>query len=441
MELELFNDELEKSLLSLLIQNGDRIFDVATKLKPEMFGSEPHRNIYRAMYNIQTRGLDVSAHLVVDDLRRQDLLDRSGGMDYIEYITRQTFNVGHLNEYVRKIQNFYKRRELLNINNQIPNLLSNEERADEVIARLDVKLNDLVSSLGSSDTFLIGDYVDETIEQIAERIKNPGIPGISTGISELDLFTGGLMPGDLWTVGARPQMGKSATLLHILKYVAMNGVGAIYFSEEMNRQQLIERALSSISNVPFQKIRFGNLDEEEFEKVSNADKLLKDIPLYIDTNYAADPQYVVSTVRKHKQLYDIKVVGIDYIQLLVERNADSTALLGNASRAFKLMSNELQVTTIMLSQLNRECEKREDKRPLLSDLRQSGNLEEDADIMAAIYRDEVYVPNSPETGKMEVILRKQRNGPIGTIMVNFDKDTVRIRDQRKAQSWDSLLKV
>jgi replicative DNA helicase len=208
----------------------------------------------------------------------------------------------------------------------------------------------------------------------------------------------------------------------------MQGIPCLLFSQEMSQRALNERLISMIAEVDHQKIRLGRISDDDFSKIEEAKELLKTIPLYIDSSFFITVDEIVAIIRKHHQLYGIKVVGIDYIQLIVDRGGDATAELGRASRLLKLISNELSITTVIISQLNRDVEKRDNKRPLMSDMRQSGNLEEDADIMAALYRDEVYVENSPDAGKMEFIIRKARNGPIGTIILNFNKETVNLYD-------------
>ena len=231
-------------------------------------------------------------------------------------------------------------------------------------------------------------------------------------------------------------MGKSAWLAKTLLNVTRQGAPCLLFNKEMNMTGIIERWLSIASGVAFQNIKFGQLSLEQYNRIKHIRKLFEKYPIYIDNNFMGEIDYVTSTIRKYHQLHGVRVVGLDYIQLLVERGEDDTRELGRVSRQLKLVSNELGLSAIILSQLNREVEKRDNKRPMMSDLRQSGNLEEDADIMAALYRDDVYVMNSQFANTIEFIIRKSRNGPIGTMMLNFEKETVNVYDETGVVNWE-----
>jgi replicative DNA helicase len=304
-----------------------------------------------------------------------------------------------------------------------------EKNDPSVVISRTSKFLDSLSIIGSHEEVVyIGDIVDTTINQIRERAKNPGVQGITTGFPTIDRDTTGYCPGELWYIGARPSMGKTTFLHRSLLEIAKTGVPVLLINREMYLNNVTERLLSVISRVPFHNIRSGFLADGEMPRLEMSSKLLQELPIYIDNNWTGDENYLLSTVRKYHQLKKIRIVGIDYIQLLVPRSDESLQELGRLSRSLKLLSGELGITVIVLSQLNRKVEERPDKRPQMHDLRQAGYLEEDGDYMIGLYRDEFYRANSPDAGKVEFIFRKARNSIPDTYILNFDGATVTIYD-------------
>lgn len=432
---EVLNNDIEVAFLSALLINSYEIAAVRGQVKPEMLASVFHQHIYRAMCLLADKALATDDVMVATVMRDNKTLDLIGGMVYLEYLKQKNGNPKNLQEYCMRIQDNYKVRYLQTINSRLPDVLK-KRNVNEIISQLSGELNKLVSSVGGADTILLTDALDDVLLKIEYRMAHPGIEGISTGFGEIDMCTGGLLPGEIWYIGGRPSMGKSAWLAKTLLNVAMQGAPCLLFNKEMNMTGIIERWLSIASGVPFQGIKFGQLNSEQYEKIKHIRKMFEKYPIYIDNNFMGEIDYVTSTIRKYHQLHGVRVVGLDYIQLLVERGEDDTRELGRVSRQLKLVSNELGLSTIILSQLNREVEKRDNKRPMMSDLRQSGNLEEDADIMAALYRDDVYVMNSQFANTIEFIIRKSRNGPIGTMMLNFEKETVNVYDETGVANWE-----
>lgn len=426
MKSDIFNSDIEIAILNILLKNGYEIFNVFPQVTPDMFSAEPHRVIYRAMAEVAKRGYDSDKLLVREELIAKDILPMAGGEKYIDEMFAREYNRKSLAEYIQKLQTAYKTRELLALNARIPRYLENPYKVDSVISELNKKLNNLVSSVGTPDVSLVSDSVDEVIQEIIKRRESPGIHGISTGFPDVDALTGGLTGGNVWYIGGRPGMCKTVSLTKIEMNVGRQGIPTLLFNREMKRNDMIERMMASISGVPLSNIRQGTLTDAELKKITELREIMKSLPFYIDNNFSGGIDYIIAIIRKYHQLYGIKVVGVDYIQLLVERDVDATQNLGKASRQLKLLASELDITILIVSQLNREVEKRENRRPLMADLRQSGNMEEDADIVIAMYRDEVYNVNSPAAGKLEFIIRKSRNGPIGTVILDFDADTVNL---------------
>lgn len=422
------------AVLGTFLANGYEVYNYAKDLKPDMFDQEAEKFIYAAIHECSLQGLEPNPLVVSQILRNKNLLHRAGGEAYLNALLDVKQPVKNMSMLVDKVQNDYKLRRLLEINAKLPGYIENSSHVNEAISKLHIALEDMVSEVGSPDVSKLSETIGGTIEMILERRKNPGIRGISTGIADVDNFTTGFNPGEVWYVGGRPGHGKSALLLKLSLNVAKDGNGILIFNREMGVNDINERIVSIISQVPLQDIRLGKVTEEQIGPLQRAEKIVENLPIYIDNSFTRGVDYIIATIRKYHQLYDIKVVGVDYIQLIVERTTESVHLLGAASRAFKLLANELGITIIILSQLNREVEKREDKRPIMSDLRQSGNMEEDADIMIGLYRDEMYLPNSPAAGTLEFLIRKSRNGPTGIVLLRFDGETVNITDN-KLDRW------
>lgn len=283
-------------------------------------------------------------------------------------------------------------------------------------------IEEIESMRGVDDTSHIGEILDSVLKNIEEKSLNPGIPGISTGFSNLDEVLGGYIPGSLIYVGGRPGQGKSAFAINSALRVAEK-YPVLIVSREMTAEQLGIRMASILSEVPIAKMQFGSgLTNEDKDRIKQAASYLRTLPIYFDEDMGRPFYAILDNIKKKVKEDGVKVVFIDYIQLLAERSADSTHELGRISRKLKLLAVDNNVTIVALSQLNREVEKREDKRPRPSDLRQSGNMEEDGDVVMFIYRDEVYNSNSPLAGKMEIIVTKNRPlGRVGTVMLEFDQ--------------------
>ena len=421
-------NEVDETFLGILLHNGDYIYNIIDKVTPQMLDGEPNQVIYRYMVRLAKNGIDISRVLLKNELLKDGVYTSVGGDGYIDYLMIKGNNVGDsLSAYVDEVVENYKRRELIRFAVRLQKLANQDSTS--TISRASKFLNQLsVTGGNTEDVVLLGDVIDTSLERIVERSKNPGIQGITTGFSKLDKHTTGYGPGEMWFIGARPSMGKTAFLLKSLLSTAKSGNPALLINREMYIGNLTERLLSMESGISHTRIRDGNLTQDELSLLTIVKNNLKQYPLYIDNNWTGTETYVLATIRKYYQLHGIKVVGIDYIQLLVERSEESTHELGRLSRNIKLTTGELGITAVVLSQLNRKLEERQDKRPQMYDLRQAGYLEEDGDYMIGMYRDEVYRANSPDAGKVEFIIRKARNASLGTITLGFAQETVNIYD-------------
>lgn len=421
-------EESEILLIAGIFKFPYRAFDAIKLIKPVMFSSRPHQNIFRVILNLAQKGIEPSIFLVRAELSQSNMLEESGGEEYITQLSLTESNISNIEEYCRIVESGFKQRELLKIGNEVVTSSLRTDNPDTVITRTIKNLDKLITDTNNDQIVFLGDILDKLFVVLKDRKENPDKIGIPTGFNIVDAVTTGYQPGELWLIGGRPSMGKTALLYSSFLNAAKLGNPVLLINREMNLLNILERMYSTTTGIPLINIRTGNLSPEQYQKLENARQELKKIPFYIDNSWNGDDTYVVSTIRRYHYMKGVKLVGLDYIQLLAERSMESTHELGRISRNLKLVAGELGISCIVLSQLNRDVEKREDKRPLMSDLRQSGNLEEDADYMIALYRDEVYTVNSRKAGIMEFIIRKARNGPCETFDLAFDPHTVTIRN-------------
>jgi replicative DNA helicase len=435
-------DEVEINFLSLLLKNGNLVFEATQRLKPFMFSSRVHEFIFSAICSLAAKGIEATKVLVKHELVMQGKLDGAGGDSYLNEIVLHYPEIEEFSAYISIIEDAYKSRELYKISNAVQKAVDTNKNPNKILTALTTKISSLNDLGGVVDVVHIGDASDTFVKSLESHISNPGITGISTGFKEIDEFTMGYNEGEIWMIGARPSVGKTALLVKSGLSVAINDTPFLLVNREMTILPLLERIYSILTGIPFTNIRLGKINEDQLNKINETREFIRNKPFYIDNTWSGDEHVLYNIIRKYHHKVGIRIVGIDYIQLLAERDENSTATLGRISRNLKLLSGELGLTTVVLSQLSRDVEFRDDKRPLAKDLRQSGNLEEDADIMAGLYRDEIYFANSPYAGTLEFIIRKQRNGPIGTCHLKFDTNTVNISDLSEAKNinWDEQTK-
>jgi len=425
----------EVTLLGTVLAYGHLIRRVSDRVGPSMFETNPHQILYEVMQSCAKEGIDASPFFVTSKLKERGLFEEVGGQNFLESLMEHHERQENIEAVVSIIQDEYKRRELKRFGASIPSALETGNPPNKIINSLNKKLNKLLEDVGTPDVVKISDVLDNIYLKVLERQKTPGIRGYSTGFDSINNRTGGFLAGDIWYIASRPSHGKSSWALKTCMNAAQDGQPALIINREMSIESINERMLSIASGVPLQNIRLGEIPDESLKKFEEGKEKLIDLPLFFDNNFVGQIDYIVAVIRKYHQLHDIKLVAIDYIQLIVDRTTESVHLLGDASRRLKLLANELGITIVILSQVNRECEKREDQRPLMADLRQSGNMEEDADFMVALYREKVY-DNNPQSGdQMEFIFRKCRNGPIGTELLVFDDDTVNVKESQLDARW------
>ncbi len=424
---EVSSNDAEVAVLSIILNNPDMVHEL-DGLKSFMFSAMPHQNLFSEIEQMIEDQTPTEPSLIIAKLEASNTIGKVGGKKYIEQLSGYEYNKDTLQEYRKLIIQFYKTRSLVSLGSSVSTLDKvNVDSVDEQISKMKLSLDTLLEVRGGLQTIHIGDSVKGVYEEIISGMEHPGIRGSSWGVKELDIATGGKCPGELWVIGGRPGQGKTALILNSILSDAKAGVASLLFEREMSLSQVVERLVSLETGIPITNIRLRILNKTQVEQIYDSLAKLKTLPIYIDTSYrCSDLYYLESTVKKYKNLHDIKTVYADYLQILAERGNDQTHELGRLSRLFKSMANELDLCNILVSQLNRSVELRDDKRPILSDLRQSGNLEEDADIVAGLYRDSYYNKETRYKNLMEFIILKYRNGPVGSITIGFDEPTNRI---------------
>lgn len=425
---EIFQPDAETAILSILLQNPAKIFELQS-VKSGMFSSTPNQFLFSTIQELSAQTLIPDIGLIGDYLKSRNEDAKVGGRDYLNYLYKQTYDPNNLREFERIVVDSFKARSLIVLSASIPQNISTTKDINSVIDAIRRNLDSLTQAGGGEVTTNFENALKISWDELLVRVKNPGIRGITTGISGIDLATSGICKGDEWIVAGRPGMGKSSVFCNFALNQGKQGIPLLMFSLEMRRNPLIERMISIETEIPSTNIKLGILTQEHLDKISDAIKKIKQSPIFIDSNFSGDLNYVISTTRRYRALYGIELVYVDYVQLLAERTINATNELGQISRAFKLLANELGIGVVIGSQLNRLVEVRDDKHPILSDLRQSGNLEEDADVVLGLYRELVYNKKAHDPKLMEMLILKQRSGPVGMIPLNFIEEYTKLTDK------------
>jgi len=422
--------EAEQSLLgALLIDNHafDRSADLVT---PEDFYRDDHRRIWRHIVRLIESSRPADVVTVAESIEASEDKDKTGGAAYLAALSQNTPSSLNVRRYAELVRERSVQRRLAQVATEIAEsaLAPLGKEVGQLLDEAESKIFQIAESGARKDTGLL--EIKPVLARVFEKIdhlhsqKNPSdVTGVPTGYVKLDEMTSGLQGGDLIIVAGRPSMGKTALALNIAEFVAVdNGLPVAIFSMEMSASQLATRMLGSIARVDQHKMRTGRISDKEWSDLTEAMAKLHDAPIYIDETGALTALEVRARARRLKREYSkLGLVVIDYLQLMSSssQGENRATEISEISRSLKAMAKELDAPVIALSQLNRALEQRPNKRPQMADLRESGAIEQDADIIFAIYRDEVYNPESPEKGTAEVNILKQRNGPIGTVKLTF----------------------
>lgn len=421
---KLFSYENELIVLSIILNNPSMY--IGSGIRFFMFSSAQNQMIFQEIEALNERQLVADPQMVVTSLEGSGNLTKVGGRDYIEHIVSTAINVDNFKEYCALLIASYKARVFVSAASKVKSDGMTADTVDTSIRDFKNTLDSLTELSGGGGTLHIADNIKDVFEQIVSRTLNPGVRGHSWGINDIDITTGGKSPGDWIIVGGRPSQGKTGLICNSILTDGKNGVPVLFFEKEMNYNSLVERLVAIDSGVPLQNIRLGLLTKDQVSQIGESISKIRKYPIYIDTSFTSDIHYIDSTIQKYKMTSGIEVVYLDYLQLMAERGDNQTQELGKISRMCKLIANDQNVCMIGVSQLNRSVEARENKRPIMSDLRQSGNLEEDADFVVGLYRDDYYNKDTKYKNLMEFIILKARNGPVGTITLKFDPESNKI---------------
>ena len=414
----------EESLLGAMLLSRDATVEAVQICGADDFYKPAHGHVFEAVTSLYARGEPADVITVADELRRAGLLEAIGGPAVLVSLQANTPAIGNAPRYARIVEEHALLRRLIGVASEIAEL--GYEVPEDVGAALD-KAETLVFALGQrrvTDTMApLRELLEKSLDHLeALYERGEAITGIPTGYTDLDERLAGLQPSNLIILGARPSMGKTSFALGIVAHAAMDArTPVLLFSLEMSHHEITQRLLCAEARVDATRMRNGRLLETDWPKISHAIGRLGEAPIFVDDNPNLTIMDIRAKARRLKSREGLGLVVIDYLQLMTGRtSAESRQVeVSEISRGLKILARELQVPVIALSQLSRGLEARADKRPMLADLRESGSLEQDADVVMFLYRDEIYNPESPDRGTAEVIVSKHRNGPTGVLQLAF----------------------
>ena len=424
--------QAEKALLSSIIFNPSIVSQVIERLDPEDFFWPENRAIYKTILSLYEKNLPIDIVSISNEIKHLKLekeLELVGGLEYLASLLELVSVVKSHKYYIDVIKTKSIKTKIIKASLETIQDAYNEELdINYILDKSQRRIIDISYSSKSIDYYSLSDILANVLENI-ERIAEEGTVGLPTGFDEFDKMTSGLQRGDLVIIAARPSMGKTAFAINLAyNIVVKTKLPIIFFSLEMSKEQIAQRFLSLESSVPMTKIRNGTLTVQDMDRLAEAISILSEQPIFIDDTPIISTTDIRIKARKVKvEKKQLGAIFIDYIQLIKgEEKSDSRVQeLSEISRSLKALAKELNVPVIALSQLSREVEKRTDKRPLLSDLRESGAIEQEADLVMFLYRDDYYNKDSKKANLTEVIIAKQRNGPTGTISLYFAKDILK----------------
>lgn len=411
--------EAEQSIIGSLLIDRNALSEVSGRLKPKAFYLEKHQEIYDAILELYESSLPVDIITLTDLLAKRGTLEKVGDMDYIASLANAVPTTANVLHYVSIVEDKALLRSLIEASSKIVDLsYQGTMEGTEVLSEAEKTVFDLSQGMNRSGLESVNMVLDKAFTQLEELCRNKNdFTGVPSGFTDLDRKTSGFQNSDLILVAARPAMGKTSFVLNIAVNAALRNYPVAIFSLEMSRLQLVNRLLSSESMVELEKMRTGKLDGEDWKKLSYTLGPLSKSPIYLDDNASTNVMEMLSKLRKLKLEKGLSLVIIDYLQLMEGRKKTDNRQqeISEISRALKIMAKELNVPVIALSQLSRAPETRNDHRPILSDLRESGAIEQDADMVMFLYRDDYYNEESENKNVVEVIIAKHRNGSTGTV--------------------------
>lgn len=441
--------EAEEAVLGAILKQPNVLNKVVEMLRPESFYMPAHRHIYEAMKHLYDSNENIDIVSVSETLNYSSKLESVGGRAYINDLLANTVTTANVKYYAKIIMENAIKRSLISAGSEI--VASGYEKqmtVDEALDSAERLIFDIASKKSTSDLVHVKDIVLDTYQRIEYNYEHKGeLTGVATKFYELDAMTNGLHKSDLIIIAARPAMGKTAFVLNIAQNVAIQSkVPVAIFSLEMSKQQLMQRMLCSEAEVDTQRLKTGNMQSKDWEKLANAMNEFSQAPIYIDDTSGCTITDLRAKCRRLKMKEkNLGLIVIDYLQLMEgSGREDRMQQISAISRGLKVLARELDVPVIALSQLSRAVESRTDKRPMLSDLRESGAIEQDADIVMFIYRDDYYKKVEEEgeeaaaksaNGESEIIIAKHRNGPVGSVKLLFQGNITKFKNPIKTDAF------
>ncbi|GAB4301241.1 MAG: replicative DNA helicase [Oscillatoriaceae cyanobacterium] len=432
------NIEAEEAILGAILLDPEAINQVADSLPVAAFSLFAHQEIYKATLALYTGGKPTDLMSVTTWLADRNLLEKVGGQSKLAQLVDRTVSAVNIDQYAALVVDKWMRRQLIHGGHEIAEL--GYDTATEIALLLDKaeqKIFSLTQERPQVGLVPISETLIDTFQNIEIQQQGLALPGLACGFYDLDAMTGGFQRSDLIILAGRPSMGKTAMALGIARAIADTSSVAI-FSLEMSKEQLVQRLLSSEAEIESNRLRSGRISQNEWEPLSLALGSLSELPIFIDDT----PNITVTEIRSKcrrlqaEQGGELGLILLDYLQLMEGGNTDNRVQeLSKITRSLKGLARELRVPLIALSQLSRSVESRTNKRPMMSDLRESGSIEQDADLVIMLYREEYYQPDTPDRGVAEVIITKHRNGPTGTIKLLFDSHLTKFKNLARQSNY------
>lgn len=422
-----YSQEAEQAVLGSVFLESTALNTLVEKLTIDDFYEQRNKYLYDVLKDMYTDSTPVDVTTVSNYLKKAETLDKIGGIAYVVELVDRVYAVANVDAYIEIVQKYSLLRQLVGMAHMILEHGRNENKdANELLEEVERQILKIGTLQQTTEFHQIRDVVGGALEYIEQLKQNEkGVTGLTTGYKDLDEMTAGLKGSELIIVGARPAMGKTAFALNISRNAALeNDAVVMIFSLEMSAQQLVMRLLASEAKIPFDKLRTGKLTSEEFNRLTIGANNLAKMKIIIDDSPGITVGEMRSKCRRVKETHNLDMVMIDYLQLIHSnvRAASRQEEVSYISRNLKGLARELDVPVIALSQLSRAVESRPDKKPMMSDIRESGSIEQDADVVAFLYREDYYNPEAENPNTVEIIIGKQRSGPVGTVTLSFIKE-------------------
>ena len=412
--------EAEQSVIGSMLLDREAITFATEIINSEDFYQKHLGAIFNGMVELYNNNQPVDLITLQNKLNENGILEQIGGIKYLTEIASSVPTSAHIKYYANIVKEKAILRRLIKASEQIAtDCFQNKDKLEDILDTAEKRIFNLIQNRNTGEFVSVREIILKTLDNIEKAHRNQGkVTGTPSGFTDLDYKTAGLQPSDLVLIAARPSMGKTAFALNVAQHVAIReNIPIAIFSLEMSKDQLVNRLLCSEAMIDAQKVRTGNLDESDWEKIAESSGVIAKAPIYIDDTPGISVSEMRAKCRKLKLEKGLGLILIDYLQLMSGNGKTESRQqeISEISRSLKALAREMQAPVVALSQLSRACEARADHRPMLSDLRESGAIEQDADVVMFLYRDEYYNPDTEAKNQAELIIAKQRNGPTGTI--------------------------